>query len=109
VWLVNTGWSGGGFGVGKRIKLAHTRAIIDAIHSGQLTGAPRQRDPVFGFDTIIACPGVSSEMLIPRNTWADKAAYDAAAKRLAHLFQSNFAAYEASASSTLKQAGPVPK
>src|SRR5689334_6512365 len=83
VWLVNTGWSGGGHGVGKRIKLAHTRALLDAIHTGALAAAATKRDPVFGFDVVTACPGVSPEILWPRDTWADKAAYDAAAKKLA--------------------------
>ena len=79
VWLVNTGWSGGGYGVGKRMKLAFTRAIIDAIHSGQLTSAPTQRGPVFGVDIITAVPNVPPEILLPRDTWADKSAYDATA------------------------------
>ena len=94
VWLVNTGWSGGAYGIGKRIKLAHTRAIIDAIHSGALATRPTERDPVFGFDVVTACPGVPTEILIPRDTWADKAAYDEAARRLAALFSENFKTYE---------------
>src|SRR5262249_51068032 len=89
-WLINTGWSGGAHGVGKRIKLAHTRGIIDAIHAGSLAGGKRQRDPVFGFEVVTACPGVPSEILWPRDTWSDKAAYDAAAKKLARLFIDNF-------------------
>ena len=66
VWLVNTGWTGGSYGVGRRIPLAHTRAIIDAIHAGRLAGAKTVRDPVFGIDAIVECPGVPAEMLIPR-------------------------------------------
>src|SRR5215475_1605336 len=93
VWLVNTGWCGGAFGTGKRIKLAHTRAIIDAIHNGTLTTAKTQRDPVFGFDVVAQCPNVPSEILIPSNTWSDKSAYEATAKKLAGLFTQNFAKY----------------
>jgi phosphoenolpyruvate carboxykinase (ATP) len=107
VWLVNTGWSGGGYGVGQRVNLACTRAIVDAIHAGQLVDARRQRDPIFGFDTIVECPGVPSEILIPRQAWADAAAYDTAARRLALLFQANFASYESAASPALKAAGPL--
>ena len=66
VWLVNTGWSGGPYGVGKRMKLAYTRAIIDAIHSGALADAPTTPDPVFGFDVVTACPDVPPEILIPQ-------------------------------------------
>src|SRR4029450_3932039 len=92
--LVTPGWSGGGHGVGKRIKLAHTRGILDAIHSGALAGAKTKRDPVFGFHVVTSCPGVPSEILWPRDTWADKAAYDAAANNLARLFIENFKKYE---------------
>lgn len=106
VWLVNTGWSGGGHGVGKRIKLAHTRAILDAIHNGSLAAAPTKRDPVFGFDVVTACPGVSPEILWPRGTWSDKAAYDAAARKLAGLFIDNFQKYEGGASAEVRAASP---
>lgn len=106
VWLVNTGWSGGGHGVGKRIKLAYTRAIIDAIHSGALADAKVQRDPVFGFDTVVECPNVPAELLSPRGTWADGGAYDAAAKKLAGLFVENFKKYEAGASTEVRSASP---
>jgi phosphoenolpyruvate carboxykinase (ATP) len=106
VWLVNTGWSGGGYGTGKRIKLAHTRAIIDAIHSGALTTAKVQRDPTFGFDAVSECPGVPREILIPRAAWADGKAYDVSAKRLAELFSGNFKTYEAGADADVKAAGP---
>jgi phosphoenolpyruvate carboxykinase (ATP) len=106
VWLINTGWSGGAHGVGKRIKLAHTRAILDAIHGGALAGAKTKRDPVFGFDVVTACPGVSPEILWPRDTWADKAAYDAAARKLAGLFIDNFKQYESGASAEVRAASP---
>ncbi len=106
VWLVNTGWSGGAFGVGKRIKLAHTRAIVNAIHSGALANVKTERDPVFGLEVLTECPGVPSEILNPRNTWADKAAYDAAAKKLATLFRENFKTYENGVAPEVKNAGP---
>ncbi|MBV9998530.1 MAG: phosphoenolpyruvate carboxykinase (ATP) [Verrucomicrobia bacterium] len=107
VWLVNTGWSGGAYGTGKRLRLAHTRAIIDAIHGGDLAHAKTQRDPVFGLAVVTECPNVPSEILIPRNTWSDKAAYEATAKKLAGLFSEHFAAYEGGAGADVKAAGPV--
>jgi len=103
-WLVNTGWSGGAYGVGKRIKLAHTRAIIEAIHSGALAAAKTQRDPVFGFAVVTECPNVPEEILLPRNSWTDKSGYDATAKKLAELFRNNFSAYEGSVSNKVKTA-----
>ena len=107
VWLVNTGWSGGAYGTGKRIKLANTRAIVDAIHRGALVTAKTQRDPVFGFEVVTECPNVPAEMLIPRNVWADKAAFDAMAKKLAGLFIENFRKYESGAAAEVKAASPV--
>ncbi len=102
VWLVNTGWNGGSYGAGKRIKLAHTRAIIDAIHSGALASANTQRDPVFGFDVVTECPGVPAEILVPRNTWADKSAYDSTTNKLWDLFQSNIKTFETSMSEEIR-------
>jgi phosphoenolpyruvate carboxykinase (ATP) len=107
VWLVNTGWSGGSFGVGKRMKLAYTRAIVDAIHSGELSGAPTVRDSLFGFEVPTTCSGVPDEILQPRNTWKDKAAYDNTARKLAGLFLENFKQYEAGASEDVLKAGPA--
>jgi phosphoenolpyruvate carboxykinase (ATP) len=107
VWLVNTGWSGGAYGTGKRISLKHTRAIIDAIHSGALIKAKTQRDPVFGFDVVTECPNLPADILVPRNAWADQTSYDATAKKLAGLFRENFKSYEAGASSEVKAAGPA--
>jgi phosphoenolpyruvate carboxykinase (ATP) len=104
IWLVNTGWTGGAYRVGRRIKLSHTRAIIDAIHGGALTTAKIQRDPVFGFAVITECPNVPAEILIPRNTWTDGLAYDAAAQKLAELFRDNFRAYESCVSAEVKGA-----
>jgi len=105
-WLVNTGWSGGAYGVGSRIKLRYTRAIIDAIHAGTLAGVPTVEDPVFGLQVPTSCPEVPAEMLSPRNTWADKAAYDDKAKKVASLFRENFKKYEAQASAEVRGAGP---
>ena len=93
VWLVNTGWSGGAYGTGKRMKLAYTRAIIDAIHSGQLANAPVQDDPAFHLSTVTEAPGVPAEILIPKNTWSDPAAFEATAKKLADLFAENHKKY----------------
>jgi phosphoenolpyruvate carboxykinase (ATP) len=107
VWLVNTGWGGGAYGTGKRISLKHTRAIIDAIHSGALAAAKTARDPVFGFDVVTECPGVAADILLPRATWSDASAYDAAARHLAVLFRKNFDAYEAGVSQEIKAAAPV--
>jgi phosphoenolpyruvate carboxykinase (ATP) len=106
VWLVNTGWSGGGYGVGRRIKLGYTRAILDAIHAGALKNAPMLRDPFFGFDMVTACPHVPPEILEPRRTWEDGAAYDAMARKLAGLFRENFKHYENGVSDDVNAAGP---
>ena len=95
VWLVNTGWSGGPYGVGSRMKLAFTRAIVDAIHAGQLTDAPTTVDPIFGLHVVTSCPGVPTEILNPRQTWADPADYDATARKLAALFAENYAQFAA--------------
>jgi phosphoenolpyruvate carboxykinase (ATP) len=105
-WLVNTGWSGGAYGTGSRIKLKYTRAIIDAIHSGALADVATQEDPVFGLQVPTSCPEVPPEMLLPRNTWADKAAYDDKAKKVASLFRENFKKYEGQASAEVRGAGP---
>jgi phosphoenolpyruvate carboxykinase (ATP) len=106
-WLVNTGWSGGGYGTGKRISLKHTRAILDAIHSCALAKLKVERDPVFGFDIVTEIPGVPSDILRPREGWTDKAAYDAAAKKLAGLFNKNFEIYAAGANAEVRAAAPV--
>jgi phosphoenolpyruvate carboxykinase (ATP) len=105
-WLVNTGWSGGGFGVGARMKLKYTRAIVDAIHSGALHGVQTQTDPVFGLEVPTACPDVPAEILVPRNTWSNKAAYDEAAKKVASLFRENFKKYESGVTDDVRAAGP---
>ena len=93
-WLINTGWSGGGFGVGERMKIAHTRAMVNAALDGQLAGAATRADPNFGVLVPESCPGVPADVLDPRNTWKDKDAYDAAARHLRSLFEKNFAKFE---------------
>ena len=105
-WLVNTGWSGGGHGVGSRMKLKYTRAIIDAIHDGSLANAPTETDPVFGLEVPTLCEGVPSEILIPRNTWSDKAAYDRQANKVGALFRKNFEKYADKASAEVLAAAP---
>lgn len=92
VWLVNTGWSGGGPGVGSRMKLAYTRAMIRAAFADELTDF--ETDPIFGLSVPKACPGVPGEILMPRNTWADKDAYDAKAKELLAMFTKNFEKFQ---------------
>jgi phosphoenolpyruvate carboxykinase (ATP) len=106
VWLVNTGWAGGAYGTGKRISLKNTRAIIDAIHTGVLANAKTTRDPVFGFEIVTECPAVPAEILNPRQSWADRSAYDATSRKLADLFKKNFEAYAAGASAEVKAAAP---
>ncbi len=105
-WLVNTGWTGGGYGVGKRMSLTHTRAIIDAIHNGSLSDVPTAIDATFGIAVPKECPGVPAEALLPRNTWQSGADYDDTARKLAHLFRDNFRKYEDLASDAIRNAGP---
>ena len=107
VWLVNTGWTGGAYGEGTRIKLKHTRAIIDAIHSGALAQAPTVGDPHFGVQVVQQCPDVPNEILVPRNTWKSGAAYDQVAAKLAGLFIENFEKYSAGVSEEVRKAGPA--
>ena len=105
-WLVNTGWSGGSYGVGSRISLRATRAIIDAINSNQLDGVTTVEDPIFGFQIPVSCPNVPESILQPKKTWAKPDAYDQKAKELAHLFRKNFTAYESGVSEAVKNAEP---
>ncbi|MEM6454883.1 MAG: phosphoenolpyruvate carboxykinase (ATP), partial [Acidobacteriota bacterium] len=106
-WLINTGLTGGPYGTGRRMRLRHTRAIIDAIHDGALTQAATETDPVFGFAVPTACPNVPSEILQPRNTWSDPAAYDAQRNKLAQRFADNFANFAEGAGEAVRAAGPV--
>eukprot|EP00457_Paulinella_chromatophora_P001765 gb/GEZN01001767.1/.p1 GENE.gb/GEZN01001767.1/~~gb/GEZN01001767.1/.p1 ORF type:complete len:580 (-),score=100.69 gb/GEZN01001767.1/:374-2113(-) len=106
VWLVNTGWSGGGPGVGKRMSLPMTRAIIDAIHSGELAAAPTQKLPIFNLEVPKSCTGVPPEVLYPPNAWKDKNAYNSALTKLAKMFQKSFEPLAAKAGPTVLKGGP---
>jgi phosphoenolpyruvate carboxykinase (ATP) len=106
VWLVNTGWTGGAYGHGHRMSIAHTRAMVSAALNGSLAQVETKQDPIFGLPVPVSCPGVPSEVLWPRNTWADKEAYDAAARGLAERFQANFAKFADQVTDEVKQAGP---
>jgi phosphoenolpyruvate carboxykinase (ATP) len=105
-WLVNSGWSGGAYGEGSRMKIQLTRDLIAAAFSGRLDGARFTADPIFQLLVPDACPGVPAELLAPRNTWRDKAAYDRTALHLAELFQRNFAPYADEAGEKIVAAGP---
>ncbi len=105
-WLVNTGWSGGPYGVGSRMKIQFTRAIIHSILDGRLSAVSSKPDPVFGIYIPDACPGVPSEILTPRTTWKDGAAYDAKAKDLARRFARNFDEFSGAVRTEVKEAGP---
>jgi len=106
VWLVNTGWSGGPYGVGKRMKIAHTRAMIRAVLSGGLDAVAHERDPIFNLDVPVSCPAVPAEVLKPRNTWSSPADYDLQAVKLARMFADNFKAFESGVTPDVVAAGP---
>lgn len=106
-WMVNTGWSGGPYGAGQRLKIAYSRAVVRAALNGALNNVAFTRDPFFGFGVPADCPGVPREVLQPRNTWADQQAYDAKARELAELFTRNFAAYAGDVPREISAAGPV--
>jgi phosphoenolpyruvate carboxykinase (ATP) len=106
VWLVNTGWTGGPPGVGSRMKIAYTRAMLTAALNGQLDNVKYQKHDIFNLDIPMTCPGVPDSVLDPRSTWPDKDAYDAQAKKLAGMFVENFKAFEKHVDSSVKAAGP---
>jgi len=106
VWMINTGWTGGPYGVGSRIKLKFTRAMITAALEGKLNAVQFDIHPVFGMAVPKECPGVQSEVLDPRNTWVDKTAYDVKAKYLASLFIKNFEKYASGVSTEVLTAAP---
>lgn len=105
VYLVNTGWSGGPYGVGKRMNLAYTRAMVRAAINGSLEKSTFTKDPIFGVDIPDTCPDVPAEILNPRSTWEDPTAYDRTAKELARLFNENFAKFK-NVSEAIRAAGP---
>lgn len=106
VWLVNTGWTGGPYGVGTRFKIAHSRAVIAAAINGDLDKVDFETDPIFGFDVPVECPGIPTELLTPRSTWADPAEYDRKAADLARLFIDNFALFADEVGPEVALAGP---
>ena len=106
VWMINTGWSGGSYGIGKRMKLSFTRAMITAALEGKLDQVNFENHPVFGMAMPEVCPGVPTEVLNPRNTWADKSAYDEKAKYLAGLFVKNFEKYTSGVDQEVLDAAP---
>ncbi|PKR81567.1 phosphoenolpyruvate carboxykinase (ATP) [Brumimicrobium salinarum] len=106
VWLVNTGWSGGGYGVGQRIKLKYTRALITAALTGELDNINYSKDEFFGLNMPKECPNVPDEILNPRNTWEDKEAFDMKASELAQAFVNNFKSFESNASKEIMDAAP---
>ncbi|HYP41358.1 MAG TPA: phosphoenolpyruvate carboxykinase [Chloroflexia bacterium] len=106
VWLVNTGWTGGAYGKGRRMSIAHTRAMVTAALDGSLARVETRPDPTFGVGVPTSCPGVPDEVLWPRNTWDDKAAYDEAARNLALRFAENFKKFEDQVTQEVRKAGP---
>ena len=106
-WLVNTGWTGGKYGVGKRMPIKATRALLNAALDGSLKGGEFRKDPYFGFDVPVAVPGVHSFILNPRDTWADKHAYDSAARKLVSLFIDNFTKFADHVDQGVKEAAPT--
>ncbi len=108
VWLVNTGWTGGPYGVGERMNITWTRNMVRAALNGKLNDVPTRRDPTFGFEVPERCPDVPAEVLWPRDTWADKDAYDAEARKLAGMFVENFKGFADRLSAPVRSAGPHP-
>jgi phosphoenolpyruvate carboxykinase (ATP) len=106
VWLINTGWTGGSYGQGSRIKLAYTRAMVRAVLSGELNQAPVKQDPIFGLPAVQHCPGVPDSLLSPRSAWLNPAEYDAKAQKLAGLFREEFKLYTGQVSEGVRLAGP---
>jgi phosphoenolpyruvate carboxykinase (ATP) len=106
VWLVNTGWTGGPFGEGSRMKIAHTRAMIRAALAGDLDGVKYKRHPIFNVDMPASCPDVPATVLDPRETWADKDAYDTQARKLAEMFIENFKTFTGDVDDAVVKAGP---
>jgi phosphoenolpyruvate carboxykinase (ATP) len=105
-WLVNTGWTSGAFGVGSRMPIKVTRALLSAALDGTLKSAQMRTDPHFGFQVPVAVPGIDAKILDPRQTWADKAAYDAQAVKLVQMFRKNFEKFEAHVAADVKAAAP---
>ena len=107
VWLINTGWSGGPYGKGQRIKLALTRTMVSAVLSGKLSDVEARREPTFGLQVPVTVPEVPSELLNPRNTWKAQNDYDLKARELANMFETNFRENASDAPASIRNAGPV--
>jgi phosphoenolpyruvate carboxykinase (ATP) len=105
-WLVNTGWVGGPYGVGKRISIRHTRALLNAALTGQLDSVTYKQDPIFGFDVPEHCPNVPDDVLVPSSSWPDKKEYDRRYKDLAMRFKQNFGKFEVGTPAEITEAGP---
>ena len=105
-WLVNTGWTGGPYGVGNRMKIAHTRTMLNAALNGDLDNVESYEDPNFGLQVPKEVGGIPSEILVPRNTWADKNKYDEMAKKLVNMFHDNFKSFEEFTIEAIKNSGP---
>jgi len=105
-WLVNTGWTGGKYGVGKRMPIKETRALLNAALDGSLKNVEFRKDPNFGFEVPVAVPGVDSKLLDPRGTWADPEDYDRTAAKLVDLFVQNFAEFAPHVDEGVRQSGP---
>jgi len=104
-WLVNTGWSGGAYGTGERISIAHTRALVHAVLNGALERVPMRPDPAFGLLVPEVCPGVPCGVLQPRNAWRDQCAYDSTAREVAHRFETNFSQFAGAVDERVSAAG----
>ena len=104
--MVNTGWTGGAHGVGSRMSLKYTRAMIDAIHHHDFDNVEFTTDEEFGFQIPLSCPNVPSEILIPKNTWEDKEQYQEVKKKLVGLFNENFKKFAANVNAKIVEAGP---
>jgi phosphoenolpyruvate carboxykinase (ATP) len=107
VWLVNTGWTGGPYGVGRRMSLAHTRSIVRAALAGALDRAPSTTDPIFGLAVPTAVPNVPASVLLPRESWTDPEAYDAQARKLAGMFRTNFEKFKSMVEARVAESGPA--
>ena len=105
-WLINTGWTGGPYGVGSRMKIAYTRAMVTAALNGDLDDVEYETDPVVGVKVPKTCPNVPSEVLFPRGTWSDGAAYDAQAQKLAAMFAENFEQFADQVPEAVRASGP---
>ena len=107
VWLINTGWTGGPYGTGSRMKLKYTRAMITAALNGELNSVAYKHDPFFGLAVPQSCPNVPAEVLNPKDTWVDKEAYDKKAKELAGQFKNNFTKFESFSNEEIMHGAPL--